>query len=270
VGVETIAKLHERGYDRIVVVGHSLGSVIGYDVLTHAWARFHKTQDASPALKDDALERIEKLAAEAADSKGLPTTAADAREVQNAQRDYFDELRANGGQWRVTDFVTLGSPLTHAEVLMARDGADLERKKLQRELPTCLPALEAETRDKQTRLRFTFAYPTKRSKSRVPHHAALFAVTRWTNLYFPTRGLLGGDLIAGPLRDVFGGGVLDVPVETRQRSGRLSHTLYWTPPKGQPDASHIAALRRAVNLLDRRHSGEEGGSIRSDPTATAE
>jgi hypothetical protein len=30
--------LHDKDeYDRIVIVGHSLGSVIGYDITTHAW-----------------------------------------------------------------------------------------------------------------------------------------------------------------------------------------------------------------------------------------
>lgn len=38
-GVDLLRKLHDTGdYDRIVVVGHSLGSVIAYDMLTQAWA----------------------------------------------------------------------------------------------------------------------------------------------------------------------------------------------------------------------------------------
>ncbi len=39
-GVSLLESLHASGrYQRIVVVGHSLGSVVGYDVLTHFWGR---------------------------------------------------------------------------------------------------------------------------------------------------------------------------------------------------------------------------------------
>lgn len=42
-GVSLIEKLHDSGrYDRIVLVGHSLGSVIAYDIVTHAWIRMHQ------------------------------------------------------------------------------------------------------------------------------------------------------------------------------------------------------------------------------------
>lgn len=37
-GIKLLIDHHNAGkYDRIVVVGHSLGSVIGYDILRHAW-----------------------------------------------------------------------------------------------------------------------------------------------------------------------------------------------------------------------------------------
>jgi hypothetical protein len=45
-------------------------------------------------------------------------------------------------KWRVTDFVTLGSPLAHADILLARDRVGLEAKQNDREFPTCLPVLE--------------------------------------------------------------------------------------------------------------------------------
>ena len=56
-----LQKLHERGYERIVIVGHSLGSVIGYDVLTHAWAQYHTAHETrDPA--HTALEDLEEAA----------------------------------------------------------------------------------------------------------------------------------------------------------------------------------------------------------------
>lgn len=48
-GVVLLERMHESGlFDRIVVVGHSLGSVIAHDILTHAWIRAHR-RHASPA-----------------------------------------------------------------------------------------------------------------------------------------------------------------------------------------------------------------------------
>src|SRR5688572_10743111 len=45
-GVEILKKLHESEYRRIIIVGHSLGSVIGYDILTYAWADFNTKHNA--------------------------------------------------------------------------------------------------------------------------------------------------------------------------------------------------------------------------------
>ena len=42
-GVNMIKKMHDSGkYDRIIVVGHSLGTFIAYDILTHAWQHYNK------------------------------------------------------------------------------------------------------------------------------------------------------------------------------------------------------------------------------------
>lgn len=63
-GIKLLRHLHASGrYDRIVVVGHSLGSVIGYDILKHYWH--------APPLALDALRRalnlhLERKAAEMA------------------------------------------------------------------------------------------------------------------------------------------------------------------------------------------------------------
>lgn len=49
-GMKLLRTLHERGeYDRIIVVGHSLGSVIGYDLITHLWQEYNEKY---PGLDD--------------------------------------------------------------------------------------------------------------------------------------------------------------------------------------------------------------------------
>lgn len=226
-GVELIERLHDAGYERIIVVGHSLGSVIGYDVLTHAWALHNSSVEprAHPLL--DALEA---------------EVAAGPVEVDAYQRDQrraLDELQDHGLTWRVTDFVTLGSPLTYADILLASDAGQLAERQADREYPTCPPVLEDGH----------FSYPPDQV-GRKPHHAAVFGLTRWTNLFFPARLLVFGDLVGGPLRPVFGTGVDDVRVTTRQRLGLLTHTLYWSIPDGSVTAPHLTALRRAVRLVE--------------------
>lgn len=228
-GVDLLKKLHDsKKYDRIVIVGHSLGSVIGYDILTYAWSLYNKkTNKAEPNPQLDALETAVK------DGK---ITVSD---YQKEQRKLHEEFVTNGMPWLVTDFLTLGSPLTYGEILLAEDKENLKSKQTERELPTCPPELEDGK----------FSYPNKDAR-RTPHHAAVFGPTRWTNLYFPARWTIFGDIVGGPLKDAFGRGICDRKVQTNLRLGFFSHTLYWEPGKSTEPASHIAALREALNLLD--------------------
>jgi len=81
----------------------------------------------------------------------------------------------------------------------------------------------------------------------------VFGVTRWTNLYFPVRRILWGDIIGGPLQPSFGRGIRDIPVETKERGGFLAHTLYWSVPQGVGSKDvppHIARLREAVGICE--------------------
>jgi len=225
-GIDLLKKLHERGYRRIVVVGHSLGSVIGYDILTHAWAFYNTQGDAS--RPHPIMTKLEQRVADGKITAEL---------YQQEQSRLIEEMALNAYAWRVTDFITLGSPLTHASILLADNQESLALKQESREFPTCPPILE----------KGKFSYPPDK-KQRRPHHAAVFAPTRWTNLYFPSRFVLFGDLIGGPICPLFGWGVRDLPVHTNLRCGFASHTLYWTPGKGKSTASHIQELRAALAL----------------------
>jgi len=235
-GIELIQRLHSRKkYDRIIIVGHSLGSVIGYDILTHLWPKYNSLvgkRGSTPAL-----DHLEKIAGD---------SSVDNAAYQQAQRAYLNELQASGCGWLVTDFITLGSPLTHASLLLAESEEDLKSKQVQREFPAC-PPVEEEYKDRDGNVKYSsFTYDDKGAK--VPHHAAVFGPVRWTNLYFPCRATLWGDFVGGPVAPAFGHRVYDVPVETTIRGGFFTHTSYWTmPDDGQP-ISHIHALRKALRL----------------------
>lgn len=260
-GVALIERLHagldrKRPYDRIVIVGHSLGSIIGYDILTYAWPRFNNKHGRLDRPSQDALDDTESAAKnlwKAANGTN-PTALQQAREAWTyASRLLWLEQRYNRFPWLVTDFITLGSPLTHAMLLLARNRTEFERKKLQRELLTCPPTMDG------GRFSFPINYRLKDKSprtTRAMHHAALFAVTRWTNLFFPVRFGIKGDFVGGPLSGTLGPGIIDVPVVTASRGGWLAHTKYWRLHRldRQNPRSAIARLILAIDISCRSFS----------------
>lgn len=121
-GVELLRAVHDSGrYDRVIVVGHSLGSVIGYDILTYTWSLYHAGRQN--AASTSALDLLEKLATE---------ERLDVEAYQHAQRRYRQQLRSVGNEWLVTDFVTVGSPLAHAAVLLSDSLQNLRQCRITR------------------------------------------------------------------------------------------------------------------------------------------
>ncbi|WP_439595202.1 hypothetical protein [Falsiroseomonas sp.] len=238
-GIDLLEKLRASGkYDRIIVVGHSLGSVIGYDVLNHAFARIG---DGAMAEAHDAAVTAAMQAVEAAAVALRRADEADCGAARvayrEAQRAYAAALaQAPGRPWLVSDFVTCGSPLSKADVLLAQDAAALKLAKLRRQAPTAPPWLEEE-------IRFTYRLKTGQ---RIPHHAAVFAPVVWTNIYHPSRLVAFGDFISGPVAPILGRGILDIQVPIG--AWRFLHTRYWRLDAGKQVAPVVRALRRALNL----------------------
>jgi hypothetical protein len=249
--VDTLDALHTCGrYDRIVVVAHSLGSVVAYDMLRACFSRV--CNDLPPAAEVGAsLAEIDHGPWEPfapASKQAQKTLRLKAREiVENIAA--VAEKEARFKPWLVTDFVTLGSALTHAHYLMCIGKSqveletDFDRRVMEREFPTCPPA----RRDDDGLL--TFRNP--RSGARQFHHGALFGLARWTNLYFPLREVFWGDAIGGPLAPIFGSHVIDVAVSTHESGAAdfFTHNTYWDIGRpGGRRAPHIIALRKAIDL----------------------
>jgi hypothetical protein len=260
-GLALFDKLVSSGrYDRIIIVGHSLGAVIGYDILTFAWQRHSEAVRARisgawaagelPRRNSDAIQAAEKTAKVIRDitnpnAEQMTAFAADWRQTTHA---VHAEQLSNGDGWLVTDFVTMGSPLTHGALLLAKDRADFERRARERELPHCPPVRELNGK-------FSFEHKDLDNQGRLQHaivlnHAAVFAVTGWTNLFFPCRFILKGDLIGGPTAPLFWPGVRDVEVRTNIWRGWLAHTHYWQRDKRDrdPETAPVAQLRDALDL----------------------
>jgi hypothetical protein len=267
-GVETLDHLHAvGGYDRIIVVAHSLGSVIAYDMLRAYFARVAHHLPAGPDIRDDKFDRVDAMTCKDVDALLLRENA---RNLVKKFAAHAAKLREHAGAgdgsapsspvpkcWLVTDFVTLGSPLTHAHYLMC-DGEthkelrkDFLRRVRERELPTCPPARI----DNDGRLTFDKSGAPQRvpRHERLIHHGALFGITRWTNLYFPASNLFWGDAIGGPVQKVFGKAVVDVPISVNAKgiADFFSHITYWDIEReGGRAAPHIQKLRKALNLSD--------------------
>lgn len=258
-GLALLEKVLADGrYDRIVVVGHSLGSVIGYDVLTLAWQRrFDRVRlritDAWGAgqpvdIQSTAITDAERLAKVIRNDLDRSEANLNRHAVawQEVTRVVAEEQARNGDPWPVTDFVTVGSPMTYAEFLLSGGPRDFVRRTQERELPHCPPVRELSGR-------FSFEHKGTNArgaqKAVVLNSAALFAATAWTNLYFKSFAVVWGDIIGGPVAPVMWGGVKDVRVRTWTWLGFLAHTHYWRRNKFDGgEGAPLVALRAAIAL----------------------
>lgn len=254
--VEMLEGLHVSGrYDRIIVVAHSLGTVVAYDMLRAYFSRICNDLPPTDQL-GSIVKEINKTVIRNGDAQQATDLRAKARVLVSNIAQFRTSTDAAGQpepkKWLVTDFVTLGSALVHAKYLMCRGNTtqaledDFERRIDEREFPTCPPThLDPDGLllfDNKTAGRMEF------------HHGALFGLTRWTNLYFPLRQLFWGDAIGGPLAELFGPHIRDNPVCTNRfgRAGFFTHTAYWDINQTCGRASpHIIALKEAINLEDR-------------------
>ena len=331
-GLELLRRLHASGrYRRIIVVGHSLGSVIGFDLLRALW---DEMRHPDPQLAGDqghievfdaAADRLDPggpagpqlrgpsrvTRAHAESDRGRPdgragspswTRADESPEVARARRslrlgvrrsgpfsaaalDAYQEAqfalwragRADGIPWLITDFVSLGSPLTYAPMLLdepdvafgGRRGLHLADLQGLKEVPRC-PPIHDELEDSRFYTR-SYRVPGGERRLKVGHTAAPFGPTRWTNLYLPASGLLHGDLFAGAVVPGFGPGVRDVPVRvsgpglwaTLRRCFPLSHLSYWW--SGHDTEGGLTTMPDPIRLPS---SGEGDGRRSGDPRAS--
>jgi hypothetical protein len=264
--VDLLHELHDEGrYSRIIVVAHGVGTYIAYDALTALWAEYHELNAGPPPpqtptpLQLDALTDVEH----AADRLHGDTEALDA--FQDGQFALWQDLRRQGNPWRITDFVTVGAPLALADLLVTRPGLvnglkksdEADRRTLfdalvrRGALIRCPPRTETQPVEGDEVRQASYGVVGSGPREVLGSQAA-FAVTRWTNLWFPVvRGGLRGDWFGGELGPLFGLGIRDVLI-TGNVPGRLArgtaHNDYFTYP-GQDDEGDVAwHLRKTLAL----------------------
>lgn len=279
-GVELLDRLiKSKEYDRIVVVAHSLGTIVAYEILAELYSRHNKALDnAAPSkMKQPARHALEEMIRRAAKLRMADGSKGDGAPLdidafQDAQAAAHKESVEQGATWIISDFVTLGSPLVHAEFLMAESKDDLRKRQSRRVLPTCPPTLEHDATTDLQHFSYDLTEKRKAENRRVPHHAALFGYTRWTNIHSNERFILTGDLISGPLSEAFDwqingtslSGIRDIAVlpamdddavSKEHKRSFFTHNNYWNLKKGTERKSvdvphHIDELRKALRLLE--------------------
>ncbi len=162
--------------------------------------------------------------------------------------------------------MTLGCPLTHAEFLLVADKRALAAAKRERLFPVAPPLpdnIDAPAEPASILYapeeadRKAFANTGVRTPGKwFPHHAAPFAVVRWTNIFDAPHAVVFGDLVSGPVRGPFGPGIDDRPVAIKRpflfgtTARFFTHTLYWDLGNAQQTGylAHIEALREAIAI----------------------
>lgn len=258
-GIELLERIHQTGeYNRIVLVGHSLGSIIAYDILNHLWARHNKfevtqgSSSKSTPLSEKAKELADKLQLMTSDC-GLATF--DQKKYWDLQRQLFNELTQNdpANNWLISDFVTLGSPLTYADILLFDNETQFVKRKLDREYPTSPPLTESGS----------WYYGA--DSDCYLHHGAVFAAVKWTNIYTPHKNFVKGDLISGlvsrnfsyksfdnnngkmaPPEDLTKSPIEEIELDWTKIKDGFTHTEYWSP--STLGDIHLVKLRRAIAL----------------------
>jgi hypothetical protein len=283
IGLQLLESLHapdEKGrprYGRIVVIGHSLGSVIAYDVLRLAFDKLRKPAALEEAAKATPLQErqpaawhfnseITRLEDDTDRDQGL-------NYFRHVQRQLHREQREHGVQWQVTDLITVGSPLAHAPDLWRSKAVDFEMRIDETEFPACPPVGDLQHSEGRRAAKRkpvpdgaadkpVCFYRQADEGPLIAHDASVFATTRWTNLYVPMRFWLGGDPVGGEVAPVFGPGVWDIPVRVSVPPGQRwkvlaipmrAHTWYWKRHR-HLDARKIReekGPRDAVQMLER-------------------
>jgi hypothetical protein len=273
--VQLLQGLHDatiRGkprYQRIIVVGHSLGTFIGYDAITYLWGQMNELHRPPMDMDEDktgadggqapaGLEELERAAA----AVGPNGQGLDA--FRQAQQTAWQGLRREGNPWRITDFLSFGSPMYFADRLMTLNPKQFELRIARRDFPTCPPQPDEGAKAEAGRIRLSY----NNGGRRVLYHGAPFGVVRWTNLWFPPHLWFFGDWFSGALAPLFGHGIKDIPLRGNRPQSLIpagAHALYFSFPKDTTPDSSTTLLRRHLDLASSSWVGPTVDAPEPDP-----
>lgn len=264
--VDLLRNLHaDDRYSRVIVVAHSLGGYIAYDGLTSFWdatdrgvdreLEFSKLAELQAAAQPLSPEIAEQSHAKQADASEPHYGPTDHKVVafRQAQFELWTQLRENNINWRITDFVTLGTPMYIANILMTKNRRQFNDLKKRSELPQCPPRSDSEKVEQPTPPTLMYGRRVDGDITRRLVTGSPFAVVRWSNFWFrPAFGLFG-DPFGGSLATLFGHGIDNREV-TANKFGRyvpfLAHTKYFKYADLEDKQGFVATVIRTALSLD--------------------
>jgi hypothetical protein len=258
---ELLQGLHDsQRYSRVVVVAHSLGAYIAYDGLTWLWPQICALHQGPPPLGQEQTELagLRPLQAAARGLAGHPVGMEQLSQAQRNDLDTFRDLqfalwrgmRLQGNPWLVTDLVTVGTPMYFADLLYTHNREEFDQLVKNSELPMCPPRSGDQTvegLDKDVGSRYGY----QNQGREVLTHGAPFAVVRWSNLYFPAEKSWHGDWFGGPLRPLFGTGIVDRPILGNlpgRRAPALAHSRYFSYPDDPAPEGAAQVIQSVLRL----------------------
>ena len=136
-GITFLRKMHNISNrtkpDRIIVVAHSLGTAVAYDLLRLLWTEHNTVYTTPPAGNQQPMLAAVNVFAQ------LPQTiTSNYGAFADAQHNLWEEAQSLGNPWLVTDFITLGAALNAIDYFMVNK-VPVPRLIEQRELPVCPP-----------------------------------------------------------------------------------------------------------------------------------
>lgn len=246
-GLQLLKKLHDKKdedgnpqYERIVIVGHSLGSVVAYDLITNLWHdyMYEYHPEEFPVVQPVLNEITEMINQCHQNETELPL------ELYNElQRKLFKEIKRFKNPWLISDFISIGSPLCHGDFILTKNFEEFDKKTNYREYPLCPPKIEVRKRGNdivkdyenaisfEANLLLTQSEEKDKQKIRFINHASQFSFIQWTNIYFQN------DFVGGDLNGYFGKGIHNISFTPKgnwfdRNLPFFSHTDYWN--KKQP------------------------------------
>src|SRR5262249_44096541 len=122
-GLDLLANLHSSEYERVIIIGHSLGSILAYDLISYLWpACLYSRTAVEGSAEFQAVQNLENTVTALEKAPAGAERSAAVANYLTAQRIFGETLRARpkpkegepDRRWLITDLITLGSPLSHA------------------------------------------------------------------------------------------------------------------------------------------------------------
>lgn len=214
-------------YDRVIIIGHSLGSIIGYDIITNLWeVNYTKIAKGDSEFEQERLTTLNSIIQGEKNETG--------KTYQELQFDTFKEYTKYLDKWLISDFISLGAPISYIDFLTI-GSVPFDELITNEEIHLSPPVLDSSTGD----IFFNRPYHIKGKKEifNLITKTSSFAIIRWTNIFFK-KDFIGGkakrlfdkDFIEGKTKRLIDKGVKDVPIPNGRNWFPLNpkgHSNYW-------------------------------------------